>query len=82
MRKEKEVITQILEYVDASGKKDFVQEVTEHFTTQRHGEEIRSEERSYRRISDRAELKCVSDCEFKVVGTGQTILIVDRSLGG
>jgi len=80
MPKEKEVITQIFEYTDATEKKDYIQEVTEHFTIERGGELKRSEELSYRRVSDRAALKRFSDVMFKVVATGETIILVERNL--
>jgi len=81
MGKEKEVVSQVLTYVDPGGKRDFVQEVTEYFVTQSLGETIRSQQTLYRRVSDRAELKRLNEHEFQVIATGERIVIVDRSLG-
>jgi hypothetical protein len=74
MSKEKEEVSGLLAYVSASGKKDFIQEVTEHHKVAKLGEAPK-EDRAYRRVSDRAELKRLSYTQFEVVATGEKIVI-------
>lgn len=78
MRKE-ETVTGIFGYEDATGKKDFVQQITEKITVQRDGKPKQTETVSYRRVSDRAELERLSDTEFKIIATGEIVILVQRS---
>jgi hypothetical protein len=75
MSKEKEVVSGLLAYISSLGKKDFIQEVTEHQKVARLGDASTWEDRSYRRVSDRAELKRLSFTQFEVVATGEKIII-------
>lgn len=70
-----EAITGMFSCVGSSGKKDFIQEITEQVTVQRNGESRQLEKRSYRRVSDRSDLDRLSDKEFQVIGTGEKMIL-------
>ena len=74
MRKE-EAITGMFACVGSTGKKDFIQEISEKVTVQRQEMPEQLENRSYRRVSDRADVNRLSEREFQVVITGEKIII-------
>lgn len=74
MHKE-ESITGIYECLSLTGQPDMIQEITEKVTVQRLGESKQLDKRSYRRVSDRVDVERLNETTFKVVKTGEKLII-------